>query len=105
MRWREENGTIVFIPVHSITKLHSFYQDNLSLVSTIFKSFTNHTHQDYTFEQRNTQDFWVIKKSSLTPCKNHNYRPKITLGKQPKAQELQNLMVALPSQPCTSSSS
>ena len=43
MRWGRENCTVVFILVHSITELHPVYQDNLSLVSTIFKSFTNHT--------------------------------------------------------------
>jgi len=42
-RGREESGTNVFILVHSITKLHPVYQDNMSLISTIFKSFTNHT--------------------------------------------------------------
>jgi len=30
-----------FVLVHSITELHPIYQDNLTLVSTIFKSFTN----------------------------------------------------------------
>jgi len=51
------------------------------------------------------QDFLLKQKSKLQPCKNHTYRSGITQGAQPEAQELQNLMVTLPSQPYTSSSS
>jgi len=32
-----------FYTGYSIIEVHPVYQDNLSLVSTIFKSFTNHT--------------------------------------------------------------
>ena len=68
----------------------------------IQKFYKSHTK---IFEQSNTQDFWFTQKSRVTSCKNHTHKPEITLGKQPKVQELQNLMMALPSQPYTSSSS
>jgi len=97
-RWREESGTYVFILIHSITELHPVYQDNLSLVSTIFKSFTNHTPRLHFWTKKNTKIF-DSQKFTLQPCKNHTHKPGIILSKQPEAQELQNLMVALLSQP------
>ena len=59
-RWGKEDCTTVFILVHSITELHPVYQDNLSLVFTIFKSFTNHKPILH-FWTQNTQDFWLTK--------------------------------------------
>jgi len=75
VRWRKKSGTSIFILVHSIIKLHPVYQDNLSMVSTIFKSFTNHTPRLH---------FWtkIPQKSSLTPYKNHTHRHGITPSKQ-----------------------
>jgi len=63
------------------------------------------SHTKITLLNKETQDFWLTQKSRLTPCKNHTHKPEITSGKQPEAQELQNLMVAHSSQPYTSSSS
>ena len=40
-----------------------------------------YTHQDYTFEQQNSQDFLLTQKYRHTPCKNQTYRPEITSGK------------------------
>ena len=88
--------------------LHNcFYIDSLNYRATIqiCTKVLQIIHKDYTFKQRNSQDFLVTQKSRLTPCKNHAYRPKITSGTQPKAQEQPNLMVTLPSQPYMCSSS
>jgi len=63
------------------------------------------SHTKITLLNKETHIIFYSQKSSLTPYKNHTQRFGITLGKQPEAQELQNLMVALPSQPYTSSSS
>jgi len=104
VRWGKENCTVVFILVHSITKLHPVYQDNLSLVSTIFKSFTNQTSR---------LDFWTKKLTRfLTYTKNLDTHPaRITLtdlkshqANQPEAQEHPNLLVAVTSQPYICSS-
>jgi len=54
---------------------------------------------------RNAQDFLLTQKSQPQSCKNHTYKPGTTLETQPKAQELLNLMVALPSQQNLSSPS
>jgi len=51
------------------------------------------------------QDFLLTQKSRLQPCKNHTHKPETTPRTQQEAQEIQNMMVALPSQPYTSSSS
>jgi len=53
----EENDIVVFILVHSITVLHPVYQDNLSLVSTIFKSFTNHIPRLHFWMKKHTKIF------------------------------------------------
>jgi len=53
---------------------------------------------------RNTKIFYS-QKSQSHYCKKHTYGLGITPGTQPKAQELPNLMVGLPSQPNSSSSS
>ena len=104
MRWEKENCTIVFILIHSITELHPVYQDNLSLVSTIFNSFTNHTPRLH---------FWTTKLTRFLTHKNlDTHLARITLtylkshkANQQEAQEHQNLIVVVPSQPymCTSS--
>jgi len=54
---------------------------------------------------KETHKIFDLQKSRLTPCKNHTRRLEITSGKQQGAQQLQNLMVALPSQPYMCSSS
>jgi len=70
-------------------------------IQKFYKSHTKIT----LLNQRNSQDFWLTQKYRLTPYKNHTYRPKITLGKEPEAQEYSKLMVARPSQPYMCSSS
>ena len=90
--------------VHSITELHLVYQDNLSLVSTIFKNFTNHTPR---------LQFWTTKLTRFLIHKNLDTHPaRITLtdlkshqANQSEAQEHPNLMVSIPSQPYMCSSS
>jgi len=104
VRWGRENCIVVFILVHSITKLHPVYQDNLSLVSTIFKSFTNHTLRLHLWTKKHTK-FSTHKildthpvRITLTDLKSHH-------ANQPEAQEHPNLMVVVPSQPYMCSSS
>jgi len=70
----------------------------------IQKFYKSHTKITLLNKEKH-QDFLLIQKSKLQPCKNHTHKPRTTLGKQPEAQELQNRMVALPSQPYTISSS
>jgi len=89
VRWRKENWTIVFILVHSMTELHPVYQDNLNLISTIIKSFTNHKPRLH---------FWIIENTMIFDSHrnlNHNL-VRITIT---------NLKVALPSHLISSSSS
>jgi len=81
VRWRKEKCTTIFILVHSITELHPVYQNNMSLVSTIFKIFEPHKNLD-THPARIT----------LTDLKSHQ-------ANQPEAQEHPNMMVVVPSQP------
>jgi len=57
------------------------YQDNLSLVSTIIKTFT-HYKQILHFWTIETQDLLLTQKSQLQPCKKHTYQPRITPGTQ-----------------------
>ena len=104
MRWGKEECTTMFILVHSITELHQVYQDNLSLVSTIFKSFTNHKPRLH---------FWTQKQTRFLTHKNLDTQPtRITLAdlkshqaNHPKVQEHPNLMVVVLSQPYMCSSS
>jgi len=63
------------------------------------------SHMKVTLLNKETQDFWLTQKFTPTPCKNHIYKLEITLDKQPEAQEQQNPMVTLPSQPHMCSSS
>jgi len=53
---------------------------------------------------RKHQDFLLTQKSQPQPCKTLIYRPGIKPGTQLEAQELLNLVMALPSQPYMSSS-
>jgi len=55
--------------------------------------------------KKTTQYFLLTQKSRQLPCKIHTYRPEITSGNQPEAQEHPNLMVVVPSQPYMCSSS
>jgi len=104
VRWGKEKCTTIFILVHSIIKLHPVYQDNLSLDSTIFKSFTNQTPRLH---------FWTTKHTRFLTHKNLDTQPtRITLAdlkshqaNHPKAQVHPNLMVVVPSQPYMCSSS
>jgi len=50
-----ENTTVMFIMVHSIIELHLVYQDNLSLISTIFKGFKNHTPRLHFWTKKHTR--------------------------------------------------
>ena len=104
MRWGKEKCTTNFILVHSIIELHPVYQDNLSLVSTIFKSFTNHTK--ITLLNNKTHKIFDSHKNLDT------HPTRITLAdlkshqtNQLEAQEHPNMMVVVPSQPYMCSSS
>ena len=92
-RWRERESDICFILVHSITKLHPVYQGNLSLVSTIIKSFKNHTPRLHFWIIENTKTFDSHKNLNHNPVR-LTYKIGITLEIQPEAQELLNLKVA-----------
>jgi len=37
----------------------------------LYSKFLQITHQDYAFEQRNSQDFWLTQKSRHTPQESH----------------------------------
>jgi len=65
-RWGKQSWTIIFISVHSSTKLHQVYLGILSLVSIIIKSFTNHKPKLY---------FWTIETPRFLTHKNLNYNP------------------------------
>jgi len=56
-RWGKENWIVGFILVHSITKLDPVYQDNLSMISTIIKSFTNRKPRLHFWTIQNTKSF------------------------------------------------
>jgi len=47
----------------------SNYQDNMSLVSTIFKSFTNHTPRLHFWTQKNTKIFDSYKNLDYNPLR------------------------------------
>jgi len=68
----------------------------------IQKFYKSHTKN--TLLNKETHNIFDSQKSSLIPCKNNTHKPRITPSKQPKTQEVQNLMVAHPSQPYTTSS-
>jgi len=76
MRWREENDIVVFILVHSITKLGVGFH----YIQKFYKS-----HTKITLLNKETQNIFDSQKSSITPYKIHIHRLDITLGKQPEA--------------------
>jgi len=68
---RERELHSCFYIGHSITELHPVFLENLSLVSTIFKSFTN---------QPPRLDFWTKNHIRFSTHKNlDNYPARITL--------------------------
>ena len=89
---------------HSITKLHTIYKDNMSLVSIIFKSFTNHTPRLH-FRTKKLTRFLTQKNQDTYPARITLTDLKSHQANQPEAQEHPNLMVVVPSQPYKCSSS
>jgi len=69
-------------------------------IKKVYKS-----HTKITLLNKETHKIFDSQKSRLIPCTNHTYKPEITLGKQQEAQEQQNMMVTLPTQPYMCSSS
>jgi len=88
-----------FFMVHSIIELHPIYQDNMSLVSTIFKSFTNNTprlhlaritltnmksHQVNNQRHKNYKTWSWLSLGNHTRVLQTNHKPKC-LQDQPKS--------------------
>jgi len=63
------------------------------------------SHTKITLLNKENTKILYSQKSRLQPCKNHTHKPGITPGTKQETHEIQNLMVALPSQPYTSYSS
>ena len=70
----------------------------------LYSKFLQITHQDYTFEQQNSQDFWLTQNLHTHPTRITLTNLKSHQANQPEAQEHPNLMVVVPSQPYMCSS-